>query len=444
MVDPHPEFTPGVIYGLGWIYLLLFAANSWWTARSYKRGTHFRMPEALGGQEIPGAGPWALYSVLLGTVALAHFIGANRPESFPIRLPDQIRDAVNLLGNPISYFAMSVGLFVLVIWLRKCLVRPAVAWVLLNITLVSMALAMTNWSFRQIVGKPDNVPIVSMIFIVAFFTWLYFKRAVDNDTRVEQGRPLFEQEDNEKILVWPDLVYTELICMVLVTVVLVVWGIVLQAPLEEAANAAKTPNPSKAPWYFLGLQEMLVYFDPWLAGVVFPSVMLVGLMAIPYIDFNKKGSGYYTFNDRKFAVITFMFGFIPLWVAMIILGTFMRGPNWNFFGIFEFWDVHKLQVLNNVNLSEIVWIGLLKQGLPSNILLREGPGFVLVIFYFAVLPGVLAASVFKTFFHRMGFIRYMVFSNLVLMMAALPIKMVLRWTLNLKYIVAIPEYFFNI
>ncbi len=189
---------------------------------------------------------------------------------------------------------------------------------------------------------------------------------------------------------------------------------------------------------------MLVYFEPWLAGVVFPSVMLFGLMAIPYIDFNKKGSGYYTFNDRKFAVVTFMFGFIPLWVAMIILGTFMRGPNWNFFGIFEFWDVHKLQVLNNVNLSEFIWIGLFGQELPSNILWREGPGFALVIFYFAVLPGLLAATVFKTFFRRMGFIRYMVFSNLVLMMAALPIKMVLRWTLNLKYIIAIPEYFFNI
>ncbi len=132
-----------------------------------------------------------------------------------------------------------------------------------------MTLSLTDYDFRQIVGKPDNVPIVAMLFIVAFFTWIYFSRAVDNDRRrCEQGRPLFEQEDNEKVLVWPDLVYTELICMVVLTAVLVFWGIALQAPLEEPASSMKTPNPSKAPWYFLGLQEMLVYFDPWLAGVV--------------------------------------------------------------------------------------------------------------------------------------------------------------------------------
>src|SRR5207248_11088163 len=64
-------------------------------------------------------------------------------------------------------------------------------------------------------------------------------------------------------LTWPDLVYTELICMVVLTVILIGWSMALQAPLEEPANPSASPNPSKAPWYFLGLQEMLVYFDPW-------------------------------------------------------------------------------------------------------------------------------------------------------------------------------------
>ena len=73
------------------------------------------------------------------------------------------------------------------------------------------------------------------------------------------------------MLVWPDLVYTELICMVAVDGVSAGLGIALQAPLEEPASRVKTPNPSKAPWYFLGLQEMLVYYDPWMAGVVLPE-----------------------------------------------------------------------------------------------------------------------------------------------------------------------------
>ena len=118
-----------------------------------------------------------------------------------------------------------------------------------------------------------------------------------------QGLPPLEKLDDEKVLVWPDLVYTELICMVALTAFLLVWAIALQAPLEEPASSVKTPNPSKAPWYFLGLQEMLVYYDPWMAGVVLPSLIIVGLMAIPYIDFNKKGNGYYTINERKFAYI---------------------------------------------------------------------------------------------------------------------------------------------
>ena len=71
-----------------------------------------------------------------------------------------------------------------------------------------------------------------------------------------------------------------------VTTLWMIWSILLPAPLEQPANPADSPNPSKAPWYFLGLQEMLVYFDPWLAGVVFPTLIVVGLMAIPYIDTN--------------------------------------------------------------------------------------------------------------------------------------------------------------
>ncbi|MCH8828673.1 MAG: hypothetical protein IID45_03745, partial [Planctomycetes bacterium] len=208
--------------------------------------------------------------------------------------------------------------------------------------------------------------------------------------------------------------------------------------------------------YLLGLQEMLVYYDPWLAGVVFPSLILVGLMAIPYIDFNKKGNGYYTFNERKFAIITFQFGFMSLWIAIIILGTFLRGPNWSFFGIYEYWDVHKMEVLNNVFLSDVFWNELMGRASPMPdpeshvlmqvgvILMRESPGFLLIFLYLVALPPLLARTVFRSFYAKMGFIRYMVFANLLLMMAALPIKMVLRWSFDLKYIVKIPEWFFNI
>jgi len=459
MLDPHPDMTDGVIHGLGWLYLTLCAMNLVWTVLSFRNHEHVRLWDSLGGASVPKATVWAVYSVLLFMVAAAHFAGLGESETFPLRLPLWFKIAADkIVANAVIYFLLSfIGLAALIV-LRRWLARPTVAWVLLNIAAIFTTLSITDWDFRQIVGKPDNVPIVSMLFIVGFFTWLYLSRAVDNDRRIEQGKPLYEQEKNDKVLVWPDLVYSEMICMVVITVILVAWGIVLQAPLEEPANAASTPNPSKAPWYFLGLQEMLVYYDPWLAGVVFPSLIIVGLMAIPYIDFNKKGNGYYTFNERKFAVITFMVGFLPLWIAMIILGTFLRGPNWNIFGIYEYWDVHKLEVLNNINLSEYFWVySAWGTGLPKAapdagaggqfvmILLREAPGLIAVIVYLAVMPPLLIfIPFFRRMYARMGFIRYMVFMNLLLFMAALPIKMVFRWAFNLKYIVAIPEYFFNI
>ena len=93
----------------------------------------------------------------------------------------------------------------------------------------------------------------------------------------------------------------ELVAAILVTVLLMVWSLTLNAPLEEPSNPNVTMNPAKAPWYFLGLQEMLVYFDPWMAGVVMPTLIIVGLMAIPYIDANPLGNGYYTYKQRKFA-----------------------------------------------------------------------------------------------------------------------------------------------
>ncbi|MCA9038139.1 MAG: hypothetical protein KDA91_23600 [Planctomycetaceae bacterium] len=443
MLNHFPDVTSSVLTGLGWYYLVLFAMNLLWTIRSYKTDGEY-------SNGVPRATVWAVLSSILLMLSAAHFSSAGSPDTFLIRLPSFFKDFVDAnFSNPVIYFVLSIVAFGLMIALREWWTRPTVAWVGLNLSLLFMGLSLTDYDFRQIVGKPDNVPIVAMLFIVAFFTWIYFRRSVDNDRRIAEGRPLFEQEDNEKVLVWPDLVYTELICMVVLTAVLIFWGIALKAPLEEPASSVKTPNPSKAPWYFLGLQEMLVYFDPWLAGVVLPSIILGGLMAVPYIDFNKSGNGYYTFKQRSFAVTTFLFGFLPLWVALIVLGTFLRGPNWNFFGIYEYWDVHKVKAANNVNLSEIFWSlpglpGIPKGSSVASILLRELPGIVLTGAYFLVLPPILGITLLRKYFVRMGVLRFLVFSNLLLWMAVLPIKMLLRWAFSLKYIVGIPEYFFNI
>ena len=308
-----------------------------------------------------------------------------------------------------------------------------------------LGLSVIDPNFRKIVTKPDNVPIVGMLFLIPFFTWFALREAVRNDQRTAESKPLIEQEETaDKVLTWPDLVYTELICMVVLTVILIGWSMTLEAPLEEPANPSASPNPSKAPWYFLGLQEMLVYFDPWLAGVVFPGLIIVGLMAIPYIDTNPKGNGYFTLKERKWEISTFLFGFLILWILLVILGTFLRGPNWNFFGPYEFWDIHKLEALVNVNLSEYIWVKALGMGLPKNPLIREVFGFVAVLSYLLAMPPLLARTLLKRFYDTLGPVRFHLMTFLLLAMMALPIKMVLRWLFNLKYIIGIPEYFFNI
>src|SRR6185369_8017353 len=272
---------------------------------------------------------------------------------------DFIRHAINVLAYP--YWSFTLVLIAFAFMLRsKGLWSKRGGLILLAAGVFFFLVSLLDPNFYLIVAKPDNVPIVMMVFLVGFFVWFAMSKATRNDAQIAAGAPTFEAtEVEDRIFTWPDLVFSEFICMVILTVVMVVWSIALKAPLEEPANPALAPNPSKAPWYFLGLQEMLVYFDPWLAGVVLPGLIILGLMAIPYIDTNPKGNGYYTFKERKVEISIFLFGWLILWILLVILGTFLRGPNWNFFGPYEFWDIHKLEALVNVNLSEYIWVKLL-------------------------------------------------------------------------------------
>ena len=160
----------------------------------------------------------------------------------------------------------------------------------------------------------------------------------------------------KEIHVWPFLLRVEFLAAIIVTIILMVWSITLNAPLEEPANPNLTMNPAKAPWYFLGLQEMLVYFDPWIAGVVMPTLIIIGLMVIPYIDTNPLGAGYYTWRQRKFAIAVFLFGFIVLWVSMITIGTFIRGPGWQWFWPGQTWDHNRLIYEVNRDLPDLFGI----------------------------------------------------------------------------------------
>jgi Cytochrome b(C-terminal)/b6/petD len=431
------EFLESVAAPLGWFYLTVAGANAAAAWRGWRQGKG-RMALA-----------WLIFAGLFGVLGGLSFLG------IPPGLAGAVKATIDGLLGPVTFTLASLVVLIGLYLGRRLFVRPAVAWTILNASLLFLGLSLADVQFAAIAMRPDNVPIVAMVYLLGFFVWLGAAQAVENDDRLRRGRPPVEKEHARSILVWPDLVYIELITMVILAAALIVWSQSLRAPLEQPANPAVTPNPSKAPWYFVGLQEMLVYFDPAMAGVILPSLIILGLAAIPYLDFNPKGSGYYTIAERKFSYPVFLFGFLQLWILLILIGTFFRGPNWSFFGLYEPRDPQKILAIQNVKLSESFWVSGLGRSVPQvpagggvlvqlgAILWREIAGITVLGLYFVALPVLLGRTVLGDFRRRMGGMRYWIMALLLLMMVALPLKMILRWTWNLSYVVSIPEYFFN-
>ena len=132
-------------------------------------------------------------------------------------------------------------------------------------------------------------------------------------------------EAADKVHTWPHLVVVEFASILIMTAGLTIFSAIVRAPLLGLADFNRTPNPSKAPWYFLGLQELLTMFHPMVAGVTIPGVGL-GLIALaPFVDKNPSHNP----NDRKFAIAIFTI-FIMLWAVLVIIGSFFRGPGFNF------------------------------------------------------------------------------------------------------------------
>jgi len=129
----------------------------------------------------------------------------------------------------------------------------------------------------------------------------------------------------DKVHTWPHLLSIEFVAALLCTAFLTIFSVFVNAPLLQLANPNRTPNPSKAPWYFLGLQELLTMFHPMVAGVTIPGMGLFALMLAPFMDRNPSNKP----EDRKFAIALFTI-FLMFWSVLVIIGSFFRGPGFNF------------------------------------------------------------------------------------------------------------------
>ena len=193
----------------------------------------------------------------------------------------------------------------------------------------------------------------------------------------------------------------------------------------------------------MGLQELLTFSDAWNVGVLVPAIAILGLMAIPYLDRNPTGSGYYSIRRRRFALFVFLFGFLQLWVLPILIGTFFRGPNWSSFGLYEVRDPSRLVTLEHLSLAQVFWTNFLGRPLPQVppnagaltqflcFLYRDFPGATLLVFYFLALPPLAGRTLLKPRRQSLGFVRFYLMMFLLLYMLTLPIKMILCWAFGL-------------
>ena len=221
------------------------------------------------------------------------------------------------------------------------------------------------------------------------------------------------------VAVFPYLVFKEFLAALLISILLLVWSLAINAPLLPEANPGKTDNPAKAPWYFVGLQELLVYFDPWIAGVAMPTLIIVGLMVIPYLDTSRTATGGYTFTVRRLAISHFLFGF-GLWWVLIAIGQFLRGPNWHFYWPWEDRSIPK-------GVEENLWSFPWWVGLPA------------LVGYFAAGLAIPRRR-WPWLYTGLGRARYVAVIILTLLMYSVPIKVVLRLLLRVKYVLVTPWF----
>jgi Cytochrome b(C-terminal)/b6/petD len=324
-----------------------------------------------------------------------------------------------------------------------------------------------NWhQLWVIVSNPDNVPVVALLFLVPFFTWFALRQGRQNDRLIAQleADPKLARTHHRKtqpyhaswpreVHSWPYLMRKELLVAIIVTIILTVWALTINAPLEEPANASITMNPAKAPWYFLGLQEMLEYFDPWIAGVAMPTFIIIGLMSIPFIDANPLGNGYYTYRQRRFAVWTYLIGFEGLWLVLTMIGTFIRGPGFMWFWPTQTWDPDRIEFLTNRNLDDIVGINgsWMAHILPAS---QKPLALIWARALFGIIPVVLyvvcAAYLFyriinltdysRKIFRRMSLLQIVVMESFLILMLALPLTIFLRLAFRIKYVWETPWF----
>lgn len=431
MYSPSPEN-----FGLAIYYALAALVTGWvaWNAWRQAKFGWIAWVSALAG--------------LFGYFSSLALVG------IPPGFSEGTKDFFDLLLTPPVVLLGTIVVMSILFFGRRMLIPYQFSSVLMLVSVLLLGLALEDTHFAAKATAPDNIAVLGVTGLLAFFLWAGLGQGAWNDYRMNNGQVPMEARYRGRVYVWPDLVHIELIAMLLIMTLLIFWSLAVPAPLEPPADPSFTPNPAKAPWYFVGLQELLVYCDAWLIGVVLPGLAVFAMISLPYLDHNPRGVGYYTIEKRKLIVGAFLYGLVCLWLVPILMGTFFRGPNWAWFGLFEPYDPHRMPIESSVHFSTWAWglvgrdaSGMIASDTPwrfFKIIVRELPGLIVLGLYFFAIPPLLGATYLKKHRRAMGRMGFWIAMALLLVMGGITLKMLLRWWCSMDYLVYLPEYYLNV
>ncbi len=343
---------------------------------------------------------------------------------------DAFTAVVDYLASPPRLFALVLVVFLACRSTRLPWSRAGGGLFLL-LTVAFLGVGLSDEVFRRLILHPERLPVVVLVLSSVAVLWLEMRRFYLPEGQSAGVRWL----DRPPAKLPVDAVVATAVGLVLVALVLL-----QPAGLGAEADPASRPDSIKAPWFFVGLQELDTYFDPWVPYFALPLLLVVGLLGLPHLETGDAAAG------RRRSL--FLLGWLLLWLWPMAVGAVLRGPHWNAFGPFETWDPSRPAALAPRPLSEVFWIVWLRGFQPASWWLRELPGMLLLGGYFVLLPLALrrwklTRGAFESYLKAMGAWRFRAALTWVLAVMIVPLKMYGQWLWDIGYWIHLPELSVN-
>ena len=374
-----------------------------------------------------------------------------------------LRVVAEWLAPPPILFGWTLVVFVLGTRTRFLWRRPAgVVWLLLAAALLAVATA--DPLFRQRLLNPRHFPVVIWVLCTLGALWLVLHRA-----RRERTLPPHHPD-----AAWRGPSRFEWTAATITGLLLMAAALYLETPLGPPGPDTLLPAPAgqalleppetipedystdvaRKPWFTRAWQEAGFYFDPWMARFLFPMLLLIGLLALPWLDPDpdeeapSTSASTISFGSRERRLLIFLASTLFLVLLPMVVATYLRGPSWNVLSPFEIWQASPATTAP-VALSERFWCDALGRSAPPAFwLIREFPGLAFLCFYLIILPRQLprwkaTRGIFDRYLRSVGPWRYRLAATLGLLLLAVPLKMYSRWLLDVSYWLHLPEIAFN-